>query len=609
MRTIIRRNWISKSLIEFANQLIEATHKKKFLKSVMPSKLGRLSSNILETLDFSTLWILEQGANLPAQTISKFMVQIKEGKALGLEAILMSQRQLPDFAIKELTEWLQDKDNRLSMKLKDQLSMKADQLLGNQENLPKETIDSAIERLSDQGLKNFFFPTDPDKGSMLSRQDLHAEAIGKVCDCLENAGSIGDRFLDRLLSSVSRMYFLRPDDADRLGSILERRLRQIYTESSKLVDAALGQEASQVTNVLNIFLKLLGDEHGDIFRAAQYILRKLRKQTALGDDIIVKLRALFVNDKDKVVAVLKERLQLPDRAFEWLKTQITEGHGTDIKCQKAIDYLVDQCDLPKYLESSLPGLTVRGVHFKLVGKILCQQNKPSNEVISRFLELIYPRTLGAKRFDDPMPIFMYHVAFARPLIKMLEQTKIDKVAEKIHAILATHGKLHQESIQDLKSLILESNTKVAAKKMRLGIAFDCLLSQVNLDGETILALNNVISRKAIPERSTESDIRTLWGSQHVEHFCTNLDSFDSETINYILPGFLNRSVEDLAPAYIDGNIIYFYAADGNLTEKTLQDVTTFRKRFREAQTRVGLPDWALIKEPHGMEEQDPSSAS
>ncbi|KAM0801857.1 hypothetical protein BDR22DRAFT_847331 [Usnea florida] len=270
-----------------------------------------------------------------------------------------------------------------------------------------------------------------------------------------------------------------------------------------------------------------------------------------------------------------------------------------------IDYLFGKTDLPKYLENSLPELTNKGVDFKLVGELLCQLNKPSNEVISRFLELIAFRTLLDRKSDELMPIFMYHAAFASPLIKMLEQTTNDKVAKNIHAILATHGNLHQDSVQHLKSLLI-NQSKTGMKK--LCIIFSCLLSQVNLDGRTIRVLHDTIRKKETRDRLT-SDIESLWRSQHVELFYANLASFNSITISYNLRGFHERSVEDLAPAYIHGNTLYFYTADGNLTEERLEDVTAFRKRFREAQRKVGFPDWAWIKEPREMKEQDLSSAS
>ena len=383
------------------------TNKSVFSKWIVPPSLSTLSRDFFEIIDFSTLWIIEQRANLPANIISVFMKQMKQKTTLEDDAfkILRRQRQLPDVAIKELVEWLRYPN----------LSWRADGILGNQASLPKETIDSAIENLFDCSRSNFWALWDPEYNcSVCLRQDLHAEAIGKVWDFLEKEALRGNETPDHILLDLSRMHLIQSDDIERLGTFLEKRLRHIYTESRKIADEALGQQACRATNVLKVFVKLFRDEQSALFKAAQHILQK---QPALSNVIIDKLRNLFEIDKLKVVAVLKERLSLPNEAIKWLARQITEGEEAEIKCREAVDYLLGQSDLPDYLADSLPELIVEGVNFGLVAKLLGQQKEPSSKVINRFVELIPYKT---RLYTTPEVIFQQ--AFADPLTQALKET-------------------------------------------------------------------------------------------------------------------------------------------------------------------------------------------
>ena len=520
-------------------------------------------------------------------TISFFMEQIKQKTTLERDSItiLRRQRHLPDVKIKELVEWIKVP----------RLSRYADQILSNQVYLPKETIDSAIENILNQRSSDWDLWY---KSSVCLRHDLHAEAIGKVWDFLENATSRGDEISDRILLDLSRVHLLPADDIERLGNFLERRLRHKYTESRKIADEVLGQQPSLATNVLKIFVRLFRDEHSELFRAARHIVQK---QPALSDDTIDKLRALLRNDEHKVVAVLKERLQLPDEAMKWLETHITKGKDKDIKYDEAVNYLLSQSDLPNYFVNSLPELTEMGIDFMQVAEILRQQKKPSDEVVNRLVELCPSGNYFRLRE------FIKKHGSADPFTKALEQTRSETTARDAASVL-THTNLHQESVQRLRSLLITESTEALAA-LKSNKAFSCLLFQVKLDQNTILDLHNVIRKKAIRNGETQFDIMRLWKSRHIEQFCTNLALFDSEIISYILRAFLPRPVEDLAPAYIHGKTLYFYADDGNLTEQTLEDEEGFRISFREAQRMVGIPEWAWIKQSQEREEQNPSFAS
>ena len=149
--------------------------------------------------------------------------------------------------------------------------------------------------------------------------------------------------------------------------------------------------------------------------------------------------------------------------------------------------------------------------------------------------------------------------------------------------------------------------------MRSKVAYKCMLRQVKLNRETILDLHSKIHNLKSSGKNHNREIGRLWNHRHIEQFCTNLAIIDSKIFPHILPiflrVFLHRSVEDLTPAYIDGKTLYFYAVDGNLTEQCLEDEEAFRKCFREAQRRAGVPEWAWIKRPEGRREKDPYSTS
>ena len=588
-RTAIRRESISESLLEYIDQLIANNGDKGVIRAAA-SSLQFVSREFCKTIDFSTMWILKQRANLPTDTISFFMEQIKQKTTLekDLVTILGRQRHLPDTKIKELVEWIKAPH----------LSRYADQILSNQVNLPKETIDSAIENILDQRSSASLADWDPwYRNSVCLRHDLHAEAIDKVWDFLENATSRGDEIPDRILLDLSRIHLLQPDDIERLGDFLGSRLRHIYPESMKLADEVLEQQASLATDVLKIFVRLFRDEHSELFRAARHIVQK---QPALSDEIVNKLRALLEADKDKVVAVLQERLQLPDKASKWLETHTTKGKDKNIKYDEAINYLLSQSDLPNYLVNSMPELTEMGIDFTLVAEILRQQKKPSDEVVNRLVQLCPSGEYSR------LTKFVEKHGSADQVTKTLEETRSETEARDTASVL-THTNLHQESVQRLRSLLItEFTTELAVLKSR--IAFNCLLFQVKLDRETILDLHDIIRKKSTRNEESQIDIQRLWKSRHIEQFCTNLAWFDSEMISYILRVFLHRPVEDLAPAYIHGKTLYFYAADGELMEEKLEDEAAFRERFREAQRRVGIPEWAWIKQPQGREEEDSSSA-
>ena len=563
MKTVCNRKTISKSFIKYINQLT-ANRRDKWFYGLGPVNLPR---EFLETMDFSTMWMVEQGANLPANTISFIMEQMKlktklEGNAF---TVLKRHRRLPDVTIKELVEWLKDPD----------LSWYADGILGNQANLSKETIDSAIENLFDHNRFDSWDRWDRRfERPVCLRQDLHAEAISKVWKFWEKGALRLDGIPpDRILLDVSRMHLLQPDHIERLGTFLEQRLRHSCIELREIADEALGQQASLATNVLKILVKLLRNEHNELFQAAQHILQE---QPALSDDVIDKLRDLFKNDKRKVAAILRERLKLPAHTTTLLMAQIPDRQDAPIEYDKVVHYLLGQSDLPDYLVGSLPELIEEGVDPSLVAKLLGQQENPSNEVL------------------NPVPKVTNQGAFAGPLINVLEQARSEKTARNA-ALLIQHSKIGQKLVKRLTSLL----TNKPYNSATFNPAFNCLCKQDQIDQTSILELHDYI-RKMRKSKGKASDFRfydyltPFWRHRHIEQFCANWALFDADIIRCILEVFLKKSVEDLAPAYIDRKTLYFYNADGILTKQTLENEGVFRSRFQEAQRLLEIPDWAWI---------------
>ena len=576
---------LSESFMQFINQLIADQHDKYFLSHLFSIEELK-SREFIDTVkrNFTTIWIPEQKAKLPETDISFFMRQIQSVRAHGHGAtkILMQQRHLPDVAIRELVEWLKHP----------RLSQYADEILSTQPTLPKETIDSAIEKLFDRrsfsSLRHWYslYPS-----SVILRQDLHAEAIAKVWEYLENAALRNVEIPDEVLLRVSRTHLLEPDHAERLGNLL---LRNGCTELEDFAIKVLGRQPSLPMNVLKIFVELLRRENSALFRAAQKILQK---QPDLHRHIIDELRELFENDKHKVVAVLKECLGLPDKASQWLMAQITEGQDAAIRSSQVVNYLLGESDLPHYLVNSLLELIKKGFSFTLVAELLGQQRKLSNKVVDSLVELIPSDYVFTKR-----PNVINQQAFTNPLIKVLEQAR-NKIKAGNAAWMLWHADLDQNSIQRLRSLLnAKPTTELAIYKSRM--AFICLRKQIKLDRETILDFQNYIRTQNSNKIETQINVRYVWAHRHIEQFCANLAFFDASFIYHSLRVLLRRTVEDLAPAYIDGKTLYFYAADGKLTEQRLEDEQAFRENFREAQRMLKIPEWAWIKVPDGRREVD-----
>lgn len=593
MKGIRDRISLSESFMQFINQLIADHHDQSLLDYLISMGYKSKSPEFIDTVkrNFTTIWIPEQKAKLPETDISVFMRQIQSerGQEYGATKILMRQRHLPDVAIRELVEWLKDPC----------LSQSADEILSTQATLPKETIDSAIEKLFDRrsfGILHrssgwyYLF-----QRSVILRQDLHAEAIAKVWEYLENAALRNVKIPDSILLEVCRTHLLQPDHAERLGNLL---LRNGCTELEDFAIKVLGQQPSLPINVLKIFVELLRRENSGLFGAAQKILQK---QPNLHGDIIDELRELFRNAKHKVVAVLKERLGLPDKASQWLMAQITEGQDAVIRSSQVVDYLLGGSDLPHYLVNSLPELIKKGVSFTLVAELLDQQRKLSNMVVDSLVELI-----PSDNAFTEMPKVI-NQAFADPLIKILEHTRSEIKAGNATSMLR-HADLDQDSIQRLRSL-LNAKPTIELAIFKSWMAFDCLLKQINLDREIILDLHKYIRKQNSHKGEMEHHVALLWMHRRIEQFCANLALFDASFIHHSLRVLLRRTVEDLAPAYIDGKTLYFYAADGKLTEQRLEDEQAFRENLREAQRMLKIPEWARIKVPDRRREVDSCSTS
>ena len=572
LQQIADRNFLSESIIHDINQQV-ANYHKPLLQAV---NWGFNIWDFPKKYYFATLWAIKQGMKLPETTVSDLMEQIRldTDKGYGATRIFGRQRHLPQFAIKEMGEWLKDPSQ----------SKLVYEILGKQATLSNEVINCVI------GNFIYLFSVEswdhPYGTSFYVRQDLHAEAIAKVWEILENAARRDWEIPDRVLLDLTRMYPLQAEDADKFRSFLQEGASAGLQEFAIKV---LGCQPCLPKKFLEILVDLLRSERRTLFGKVHKILEE---QNDLQPDTIDEFRALFEKDKHKVVVVLKECLRLPDKADTWLIAQIPEEYD---EYRGVVDYLLGQSDLPDYLVDSLPDLLEEGVDFKLVAELLGQQKRLSEEVVSRLLRRI---PWKGDLFLTGIPTVMNQHAFTYPLIEALDQARSATEARNAMSMLTTTD-LHQDAIKRLEFLIDQiPTTQLAIEKWRL--ALYALSKQVKLDRQSIRVLCDAAYTRKCAQYSWLA--RKVLMNQSVEQIYANLDSFDSIDIGIIFSSFLEQSVEDLLPACINGDILYFYAPDGNLIEQRLEDEKAFRRRWGKAQAGAGVPAWAMIRLPRPLAE-------
>ncbi|KAI4863162.1 hypothetical protein F4820DRAFT_471725 [Hypoxylon rubiginosum] len=82
----------------------------------------------------------------------------------------------------------------------------------------------------------------------------------------------------------------------------------------------------------------------------------------------------------------------------------------------------------------------------------------------------------------------------------------------------------------------------------------------------------------------------------IEEFCLYVESFDNpNTITQFLQIiFLPQTHAEAKPAWIDGDSLWWYSADGSKRKCKLQNEERFRMVFRQGQKDAGVPEWAQI---------------
>ena len=566
---IADRNFLSESIIQDINQRVANNRSSLWSVVVRRNHIFKCPKKC----DFVTLWAIRQGLKLPDATVSDLLEQIRLDTDERYDATLIfgRQRHLPEFAIKEMIEWLKDP----------RLSKLAYEILGNQATLSNEVINCVIG--------NSIYPfsveswDESDGTTFYARQDLHPEAITKVWEILENAARRNWKIPDRVLMDITRMYPIQAEDVEKFGNFLQEGGSAGLQEFAVMV---LGRQGSLPKNILSVLVDLLRGEQRTLFGKVQKILQE---QTDLPPDIIDEVRALFVEDKHKLVVVLEEYLQLPDEAYKWLMAQIIEGDDED---RGVVDYLLGQSDLPDFIVNSLPDLVDKGVGFKKVAELLRQQTKANEEDLSYLV-----RRTSCDLYSLSEEIVDQR-AFANPSMKALEQAQNAKEAWNARFMLQGIN-LDQESIQCLESLMNQKpTTELAIEKSK--IAFLILCEQVMLD----LKNSRLLHDAAFKCRFLVYTLGAMRVVPHqlVEYTYANLQLFDFGGISDILSFSITRSIEDLLPVYINGDILYYYAVNGNLIEQRLEDEEAFRTRFRKAQAWRDIPEWAMIKLPHPLAE-------
>lgn len=580
---------------------------------------------------------------LPETTISFLLHQIQQATKLEGDAlnILVRQRLLSEGTIATVCGWLRGGNGRLRSA--------AQNILSHQAMLAKETVDLIIEvsTLEDHycGLSNV---RPLDISSLLWRRKLHPETITKILDLFVIAAHRKSYYV-RAIADILRYSVLEVDAIERLGAILQQsihmtrdpqstggtislnstcspdnslalgavsmngsRSRQHWVNREINILFILEHNSKLTTNILRIILQLFRDENLQISNAA---LRILREQSCLDPDIIDELRELFKYNQLKAIRALKGRAELLDgELYAWLMKQITGGPDATISPRDAVTHLEGHSNLPNDLMEALPEL-MGSVGPDRVGALVNLQGDLGSELITAFVEhycFVAEHTWGTYKLST-------RPEFIEPLITAMSNAEGEDVVRRVAWVLAEQRNLNPQSTARLGTLLTTEPTS-SLNCIKVLNATRVLCQQSELSTDIILALHDIliVQRKQMEGTSYEKDERTvrhesnerlamalyrfdiniqkLWKNRHIGQFCTNLESFDSGFTRTILRHeLLMRPVEELTPAYIHGDTLWFYGMDGKLKSQPLRNEKAFRKNFRKVQEEVGVPEWACIR--------------
>ncbi|KAL9039866.1 MAG: hypothetical protein Q9180_002273 [Flavoplaca navasiana] len=625
--TICERTSLSELLI---GDITKILYHKRLCNEVRALKMP-LSRDFVEAMQNNYLFfrLLGPEVKLPDTTIYSLLGKIREDpistetKNFAYHANRLLEGQyhpLPDKAVKELEEWFRSEELPLA-----RIANRILKAQSGMVTLSKETFEHAVQHLIRE--------THGDKDTKehtwaLQQKGTPSESVTRFLAWLLQKGRMVSRFcypelslqpvhlekICRLLYMCLRHGPVRQKDFESLWCMSDPQTANDPEARIPLIEIKrtavfalhfLQRQPSLPANVLKRLVLILNRDSAR-FKFDSWIQNEvhniIRAQPELHDDVIVYLRNMFRNNhinnnrKHAVVAALGRHLQLIDEAYSWaldiatnhLRLQTMESQHAPEILQEILEVLSVGPDLPESFADSLvysfPKLhEEKIVHLETLACLLNQQRRLSIGVVEGMVKILkstpssgVPRRGWVSRLCDREVLTEF-------LVDALCRTSDEEEISNLMDYLDFKAELLDKShLQYLRKRLDCCPCFPGHCRERLDRE---LVRQVELHGKNV----------EIPdEEKSVEDIS--WRKCHLEQFVTRVESLEPHIVVNILKDFLYRSAEDMTPVYIDGNILHYEAAYGEMKQLQLKDEQSFRERFREAQRLLGYPPWSYINQ-------------
>ncbi|KAI4120692.1 MAG: hypothetical protein LQ338_006834, partial [Usnochroma carphineum] len=643
--TICNRISLSEDLIRCIIQLI-VNHELYYYQIralEMPLSRGFMDDMQKETTNLYFLEQVGRNAKLPESSISFLMEEIREHSSLipsGLPynatELLMHQRTLPDEVVGKFEEWFRSEEHPLSMIANSILEAQSHQV-----TLSRKTIDLAVEqsiRESDDhrlGWKYMWVPY---------RRDLPRDTIARLLAWLLQKGRRVSFFdypmihihpdhvekMGMLLDMCLHHDQVREKDFDSLWSIAdpqktndpEARVPLIEVERmTKFALRFLQQQPSLPTKILKTVVRILDwnsnhfdPDYGNDFSEFDIKVTDRARSILQGQpelhDVIVELRDMFNNSrKEQFVAAWRGHLRLVDEAYRWalavatecLTPQAIENHDGPENLQQILEVLRDEPDLPEDLVDSLvysfPKMLEEDIfNLDTAVCLVSQQRELSKGAVDCLVKILKNTDKWLFKLYNAIPQLYYRQVFVEPLVDVLCKASKEEQVENLVYAWDSQKQFDQKLLGRMRECLNFASTFPGPWVDRL---YQIFVRQIELDRESVFALSNVLSEDGMT-------FSQFWYNRPLEQFVTSLESFNIDIIVEILKSLFQRRAEDITTAYINGNTLHYEAADGEMKKLLLEDEQSFRRRFREAQHLMGLPQWSCIDHlPKGRKSRIP----
>lgn len=346
------------------------------------------------------------------------------------------------------------------------------------------------------------------------------------------------------------------------------------------------------------------------------VAQKLQETDDLGSDVIDQLQNLFDNGGDKkiIAAVLQSRLHLVPDALEWLVDQAVKHETAPIPLEEALNLLIGQMELPVRLFTNLFSKMLEFLQMDLMQVLYLGGD--IREAFDGFWDHLpelfrrYSRSRTAFQLHNRIPrgakseyinmrtaLFRQNW-FRKQIIELLSKATTEAMVEAIEWALSGDSFYRQEPepLDDESILILKSLVTVKTFP-------DLMVSKSKLAHEILCGERGVDSTITFVDRITyhfKGNYQLIrgntWTDRDISQFCANLISLGSLDMELLINAKLEpRSNRSINTAYIHGQDLFCYDADGTLHRHKLADEIAFRASFAAAQMKEGLPKWAWVK--------------